>query len=703
MIFLARALATALWLAVPAVATTPGGTHPGAALDATLNRDLHLLERSLTTGTADARLRQYGLSANPNQRLKVWLYFDRFPSASQIASLEQPDIRLYPGTWIPPVGAHQWGFMLAEAPANRLKETVAQGLVKRAAAAYRQLQSCNDLTAEETGAAAARDRQPPLKGAGVRLAVIDSGFQLEQGDLPEAAAAMDYADYPDTNANVADLVSGHGTHVAGTVFGTGALSEGRWMGMAPEAEAIYLKIGDDSTTNASSAAVVGAVRAAATWCEADVATMSYGGFDGFNDGSSVEEQTVDWAVGEGVTVFMAAGNSAQARDHYSEILNAGATSDPIQLVAKYAPDSTFWELDLSWFDGPDTSVHLPLTAVILAGNLEDTIAYDLPEGISSPRGTELRQFLPSDPLPRDSAFFFAVVTNHSDQSVRFHLRAVTDNLYVRFENADPYYIVSLPSTADSCISVGAFISRTSWTNYQGHLQNNNSTRGALADFSSWGPRIDGMQKPDICAPGRQVISCRNTDIVRLNGQLADRIISNNGETGEPADYLALEGTSMATPAAAGSAGLVLELIPEYSPAELRLWLFENARADSFTGELPNYQWGWGKIDVAPVLAVDNRQGRESGAASDFRLLASYPNPFNGEFLIHYKSPAAGWIKFIIWDAAGRPVWSDSYYCAAAGAGLRAVKLPAGALPSGNYFIQAGSRGAAGARPITLLK
>jgi subtilisin family serine protease len=473
--------------------------------------------------------------------------------------------------------------------------------------------------------------------------------------------------------------------------------------MAPDAEAVYLKIGDDSTANASTAAVIGALRAAATWCEADIATMSYGGFDGFNDGSSPEEQTVDWAVGEGVTVFMSAGNSAQMRDHYSEVLAAGATSQPIQIVAKYAPDSSFWELDLTWFDGADTSVHLPLSGVILAGNVRDTLAYDQPDGLSSPRGTELRQFLPRDPLPPDSASFFAVVTNLSDEAIRFHLQTVADNKDVKFNRADAAYTVALPSTADSCISVGAYVSRTKWTDYRGHVHDNHTTSGEIAAFSSRGPRIDGRLKPDISAPGRQVISCRNTDIVRLDGQNDYRIISDTSETGEPAHYLALEGTSMSSPAAAGSAALALELMPHLNPAGLRQWLLEHACTDSFTTDVPNYSWGWGKVDISPVLSVGEPTGSNLQLPDAIEILNAYPNPFNNAIILEYESSGAGWIQLTIWDVAGRQVWSAEHFSITRGRNHAAISLPTTTLPSGQYLIQANCRGWTAARPITLIK
>jgi subtilisin family serine protease len=366
---------------------------------------------------------------------------------------------------------------------------VAGGVVKRAAAAYRHLQPLNDFTAEETGAAEARGWDPPLRGAGERVAVLDSGFELDLEDLPDPAAAMDYADYPDTNADVRDRVVGHGTHVAGTIFGSGALSGGVWQGMAPEAEPIYLKIGDDSSGEASTAAVVAAVRASATWCNADIGTMSYGGFDGFNDGSSAEEQAVDWAVEQGVTYFMSAGNSAEARDHWSGELAPGDTAEPVQIVIRFAGSPVTWQMYLSWYDGADTSAHTMMEAVVMDGE-GDTLECDAPGQISSPRGTEMRQYLPPESPAGDIMAYFAVVVNRSNRAQVYHLRLESSHWFCRFTQTDSRTTVALPSTADRCLSVGAYTSRTSWTNYRGEFYDDRTARGAIADISSHGPRID---------------------------------------------------------------------------------------------------------------------------------------------------------------------------------------------------------------------
>jgi subtilisin family serine protease len=65
----------------------------------------------------------------------------------------------------------------------------------------------------------------------------------------------------------------------------------------------------------------------------------------------------------------------------------------------------------------------------------------------------------------------------------------------------------------------------------------------VADFSSRGPTLDGRIKPDVLAPGQQIISARS------DGD------PNSGNC-DRADLVPMQGTSMATPIGAGAAALV---------------------------------------------------------------------------------------------------------------------------------------------------
>jgi hypothetical protein len=85
------------------------------------------------------------------------------------------------------------------------------------------------------GAPAARARG--LTGKGVKIAVVDTGIDATHPDLQgRVIAAKDFG----SDGNPADL-NGHGTHVSGIAAGTGAASDGKYGGVAPQAELINAK------------------------------------------------------------------------------------------------------------------------------------------------------------------------------------------------------------------------------------------------------------------------------------------------------------------------------------------------------------------------------------------------------------------------------------------------------------------------------
>jgi hypothetical protein len=134
-----------------------------------------------------------------------------------------------------------------------------------------------------------------------------------------------------------------------------------------------------------------------------------------------------------------------------------------------------------------------------------------------------------------------------------------------------------PSDADGAISVGAV-----------------DPTGAVAEFSSRGPTADGRIKPDLAAPGQDVW------------------VADPNSTDE---YGATDGTSLATPLAAGAAALLLEALPDLDPAAMRALLRQHASL----ADAPDNDLGWGVPDpLAPLLefcacADDDGDGARAAA------------------------------------------------------------------------------------------
>src|SRR3954470_5936815 len=129
--------------------------------------------------------------------------------------------------------------------------------------------------------------------------------------------------------------------------------------------------------------------------------------------------------------------------------------------------------------------------------------------------------------------------------------------------------VGSPSTADDALSVAA-VSKTE----------------ELADFSSRGPRGDGAIKPEISAPGVDIVAARGKD-----GVLGD-------PTGPADRYVRMSGTSMATPHVAGSAAILAQQHPDWTPGQLKAALMAAARPNPAIG---GYGQGAGRGDIARAV------------------------------------------------------------------------------------------------------
>lgn len=114
----------------------------------------------------------------------------------------------------------------------------------------------------------------------------------------------------------------------------------------------------------------------------------------------------------------------------------------------------------------------------------------------------------------------------------------------------------------------------------------------IAPFSSRGPACGVEAKPDLLAPGVNIIS------LRAPGSFLDKtnkasLVENN--------YFSLSGTSMATPICAGVAALVLQAYPEYTPDQVKQQLLQSA---SDLG-LPPYDQGLGYLDAEEAVTLDD--------------------------------------------------------------------------------------------------
>ncbi|MFJ8190665.1 S8 family serine peptidase [Streptomyces sp. NPDC096094] len=143
-----------------------------------------------------------------------------------------------------------------------------------------------------------------LTGKGVTVAVLDSGVDAGHPDLAgRVARSRSFI----AGEEVADR-HGHGTHVASTVGGSGAASDGKEKGVAPGAALAVGKVLDDSGSGSESEIIAG-MEWAARDVDADIVSMSLGSTEP-SDGTDPMAQAVNALSREtGALFVIAAGNT----------------------------------------------------------------------------------------------------------------------------------------------------------------------------------------------------------------------------------------------------------------------------------------------------------------------------------------------------------------------------------------------------------
>ena len=533
---------------------------------------------------------------------QVFLHFVTQPGKEQLDDLVSTGVVPYPESWIPPFGNHPTGFILAEMPVDKLNILAAKSYLVNLNTAEEFAEPQNDLARTTLGVNTVWSSG--YTGAGVTVAVLDSGIDNSNGDFPalNTSNSKDYSLYPDLDDTIANTVTGHGTHVAGSVLGRGVNSS-TYKGVAPGANLVFLKIGIDDSGNASMGAMSNAIRDAVDVYNARIISMSYGFWSSYHDGSDEVSQAVDYAVSKGATVFASAGNEGADSRHYSGTIVAGGSTADIPVSIK---SGSYLPMDLVWFDGAGTTNNLSLQYY---GTNHALLPATGDPGSESPRGTESTSLQLN--TPRSSGTCYLKVTNNSTHDQSFHIYSSDPS--VTFNNPDPRYTLSSPAEADAAIAVGAYVTRTNWTDYGGEgWQYNSATIGTIANFSSRGPRVDSgaSGKPDIVTPGQGIISVRDDTVYpwpsyNLNADIylyGDLIIDNDGTNlngSGPADYIVMQGTSMACPIAAGVGALLLSKNPTLSPAQLKQAISSTA-TDRGTARFDD-AYGWGLVNAGAAI------------------------------------------------------------------------------------------------------
>ncbi len=174
-----------------------------------------------------------------------------------------------------------------------------------------------------------------LDGTGVTVAVLDTGVDQTHPDLADQIAETRSFVPGETITDV----NGHGTHVASTVAGTGAASDGLEKGVAPGADLAIGKVLNDAGSGAESWIIEGMEWGAG---RADVVSMSLGSQEA-SDGTDPMALAVDrLSESTGALFVIAAGNYGRV----SGIGSPGAAQSALTVGAVDGADERAYFQDM---------------------------------------------------------------------------------------------------------------------------------------------------------------------------------------------------------------------------------------------------------------------------------------------------------------------------------------------------------------------
>jgi subtilisin family serine protease len=488
------------------------------------------------------------------------------------------------------------------------------------------------------------DQTQPARGEFLDLEAVGGGAVYSAEELQ---GVLDSGAGPALGA--AKDVIGHGTHVAGIAAGSDAV----YTGAAPRSRLIVVKAINDDLSGFGEERVLEALafadRVARREHQPLVVNLSLGTQIGAHDGSDALELALsELAAGQGRVVTVAAGNDfdldLHARAAVADFahpavfrLNIPASGNP----SAYKPESLTVDF---WHSG---SGRLEVVVVTPSGEAVGPVGSAGPYGletVTADGGLNIDCLAEPDPVNGDLRTLVTIAGEAGQPLTPGAWRIVFSgkaeridgwigdsnmtNPWPRFlDHVDRTDLVGPPATALGVIAVGAFVSRTDWTDVTGNDWSVDAQEGELSWFSSPGPTRDGRLKPELAAPGLMIAAALSSDsdprmpISTFYAAGTQRNVLGDGR------HALAGGTSMAAPLAAGAAALILERDPTLSGTVVRDMLAVSTATDEHTGRvLFKDDWGFGKLDALNLVAL-GEAGRVPGKPDPEQSLCGVAQPW----------------------------------------------------------------------------
>ncbi|MCM1078059.1 MAG: S8 family serine peptidase [Bacteroidales bacterium] len=389
----------------------------------------------------------------------------------------------------------------------------------------------------------------------------------------------------------------HGTHTSGSAAGSGwdGTRVTPFMGMAPDADICLVAnyttdnmsiVPEEERYRYTSATDVLGFKYifdhAASAGKPCVASFSEGGRMGFGDDDILLQEALAALQGEGRIIVASAGNEALFGTYIHK--PAGMPAAGAFILPAAQPCYTFrssgpMALRLTFYpaDGGEPLVKDVLSAEICACEdscLTDTvclggIAFQILAAAypSAYNGGETAVELvlsrtDGGQVGRDVPVSMTLTGEDNDiEAYSLGGYFTANDLDRSLSSAEKTHNILSPGGLEGIICVGATNARDGYLNHAGTWQDYRYGKaGERAAYSSTGPALPGLVKPDICAPGTYVKSALSSVFIAAGGDLrtCTETFSLDGRT---YGWAAFTGTSMATPIVSGIIATWLEACP----------------------------------------------------------------------------------------------------------------------------------------------
>lgn len=205
--------------------------------------------------------------------------------------------------------------------------------------------------------------------------------------------------------------------------------------------------------------------------------------------------------------------------------------------------------------------------------------------------------------------------------------------------------------SDNVITVGNYVNRNQYIDVNNVSHTTTEVAGEIAQNSSTGPSRRNTVKPDIAASGNTIFASGEATTLANFTTLYPYKIALGGY------HIGSGGTSASSPVVAGSAALYFQKNPTATSTQLKQAIINCAYNDVFTTTtLPNYRWGYGKLDAFHMMNCGVVTNNALPILSK-EYMKIIPNPFETQTTLSFTNAEEK--KIYMYNTTGELVFSDS--------------------------------------------